>query len=123
MSNAASPARVWLGFGAALYLLLAVAAPSLTGLLHVDAGLLVVGEELCASSLRGYGYARQATVLVICTARVRAAYLPDVTDTPSTALTSRFALVARVPVPPAPQRRVRWAHTFSPSRPSGVQGR
>ncbi|MFC5831475.1 MATE family efflux transporter [Nonomuraea insulae] len=87
MSNAASLARVWLGLGAALYLVLAVAAPSLTGLLHVDAGLrdtfasflrwtsavslLAVGEELCASSLRGYGYVRQATVLVICTASVR----------------------------------------------------
>ncbi|WP_197093617.1 MATE family efflux transporter [Nonomuraea sp. SBT364] len=88
MSNAASLARVWLGLGAVLYLVLAVAAPSLTGLLQVDAaglrdtftsflrwtsaaGLLVVGEELCASSLRGYGYVRQATVLVICTASVR----------------------------------------------------
>ncbi|WP_063836087.1 MATE family efflux transporter [Actinacidiphila yeochonensis] len=87
MSNSASLARVWLGLGAALYLLLAVAAPSLTGLLHVDAelrgtftsflrwtcaaSLLAVGVELCASGLRGYGYVRQATVLVVCTASVR----------------------------------------------------
>ena len=87
MSNSASLARVWLGLGAALYLVLAVAAPSLTGLLHVDAelrgtfasflrwtcaaNLLAVGAELCASSLRGYGYVRRATVLVICTASVR----------------------------------------------------
>jgi Na+-driven multidrug efflux pump len=87
MSNAASLARVWLGLGAALYLVLAMAAPSLTGLLTVDAelrstfasflrwtcaaGLLSVGAELCASSLRGYGYVRRATVLVVCTAGVR----------------------------------------------------
>ncbi|WP_169789219.1 MATE family efflux transporter [Nonomuraea candida] len=87
MSNAASLARVWLGLGTALFLVLAVAAPFLPGLLQVDAGLrdtfasfllwtsaaglLVVGEELCASSLRGYGYVRQATVLVIWTAGVR----------------------------------------------------
>ena len=87
MSNAASLARVWLGLGAALYLVLAITAPLLTGLLHVDAeqrdtfasflrwtsaaSLLAVGAELCASSLRGYGYARQATVLASCTASVR----------------------------------------------------
>lgn len=87
MSNSASLARIWLGLGAALYLVLAVAAPSLTGLLNVDAelrgtftsflrwtsaaSLLAFGAELCASSLRGYGYVRQATVLVICTASVR----------------------------------------------------
>ncbi|WP_196224002.1 MATE family efflux transporter [[Actinomadura] parvosata] len=87
LSNAASLARVWLGLGAALCLVLAVAAPFLLGLLHVDAGLrdtvasflrwtsaaglLAVGAELCASSLRGYGYVRQATLLVICTAGVR----------------------------------------------------
>ncbi|SEO91759.1 MATE family efflux transporter [Actinacidiphila rubida] len=87
MANSASLARVWLGIGAALYVILAVAAPSLTGLLHVDAelrgtfvsflrwtsaaGLLAVGAELCASGLRGYGYVRQATVLVLCTASVR----------------------------------------------------
>ncbi|MER7846214.1 MATE family efflux transporter [Kitasatospora sp. NPDC096077] len=87
MANAASLARVWLGFGAALYLVLAIAAPLLTGLIHVDAeqrdtfvsflrwtsaaGLLAVGSELCASSLRGYGYVRHATLLVVCTASVR----------------------------------------------------
>lgn len=87
MANAAGLARVWLGLGAALCLVLAVAAPALPGLLDVDAGLrdtfvsflrwtsaaglLIAGEELCASSLRGYGYVRQATVLVACTAGVR----------------------------------------------------
>lgn len=87
MANAASLARVWLGLGAIVYLVLAVAAPALTGLLDVDAdlrgtfvsflrwtcaaGLLAVGAELCAACLRGYGYVRQATVLVICTATVR----------------------------------------------------
>jgi len=87
MANSASLARVWLVLGAAVYLVLAVAAPSLTGLLHVDAqlrgtfasflrwtcaaGLLAVGAELCAAGLRGYGYVRQATVLVVCTASVR----------------------------------------------------
>ncbi|TYB57380.1 MATE family efflux transporter [Nonomuraea sp. PA05] len=87
MSNVASLARVWLGLGAALFLVLAVAAPSLPGLLHVDAalrdtfasflrwtsaaGLLAVGAELCAAGLRGYGYVRHATVLVIWTAGVR----------------------------------------------------
>jgi len=87
MSNAASLARVWLGLGTVLYLALAVAAPALPGLLHVDAGLratfvsflrwtsaaslLAVGTELCASSLRGYGYVRQATVLTSCVASVR----------------------------------------------------
>ncbi|MCK2218297.1 MATE family efflux transporter [Actinomadura sp. ATCC 31491] len=87
MATAAGLARVWLGLGAALYLVLAVAAPSLTGLLHVDAelrdpfasflrwtaaaALLTAGGELCASSLRGYGHVRRATVLVICTAGVR----------------------------------------------------
>ncbi|MGA5760883.1 MATE family efflux transporter [Nonomuraea bangladeshensis] len=87
LSNAASLARVWLGLGAALFLVLAVAAPFLPGLLHVDAGLrdtfvsflrwtsaaglLAVAGELCAAGLRGYGHVRQATVLVICTAGVR----------------------------------------------------
>lgn len=87
MANGASLARVWLVLGTALYLFLAVAAPSLTGLLDVDAelrgtfasflrwtcaaGLLAVGAELCASGLRGYGYVRQATLLVVCTAGVR----------------------------------------------------
>lgn len=87
MSNAASLARVWLGLGAALYLVLAVVAIFLPGLLHVDAGLRdtfasflrwtsaaslpAVGAELCAAGLRGYGYVRQATVLIICTASVR----------------------------------------------------
>ncbi|MFJ4190575.1 MATE family efflux transporter [Kitasatospora sp. NPDC089509] len=87
MANAASLARVWLGLGAALYLVLAIAAPLLTGPFHVDAeqrdafvsflrwtsaaGLLAVGSELCASSLRGYGYVRHATLLIVCTASVR----------------------------------------------------
>lgn len=87
MANAASLARVWLGFGAALYLILAITAPPLTGVFHVDAerrdtfvsflrwasaaSLLAVGAELCAASLRGYGYVRHATVLVVCTASVR----------------------------------------------------
>ncbi|AUY53754.1 MATE family efflux transporter [Streptomyces sp. CB01881] len=35
------------------------------------ANLLAVGTELCASSLRGYGYVRHATLLVFCTASVR----------------------------------------------------
>ncbi|MEV4569785.1 MATE family efflux transporter [Nonomuraea sp. NPDC049419] len=89
MANAAGLARVWLGLGAVLYLALTIAAPSLPGLLHVDAGLrdtltsflrwtgaaglLILGEELCASSLRGYGYVRRATALVVCTASVRVA--------------------------------------------------
>ncbi|WP_329369788.1 MATE family efflux transporter [Streptomyces sp. NBC_01483] len=87
MANAASLAKVWLGLGAALYLFLAIAAPLLTGLFHVDAeqqdtfvsflrwtsaaNLLAIGAELCASSLRGYGCVRHATLLVVCTASVR----------------------------------------------------
>nr|SBO96333.1 Na+-driven multidrug efflux pump [Nonomuraea gerenzanensis] len=87
MANTASLARVWLGLGAALYLVLALAATSLPGLLGVDPGLRdtvasflhwtsaaslpAVGAELCAAGLRGYGYVRQATVLVSWTASVR----------------------------------------------------
>ncbi|MFJ9777759.1 MATE family efflux transporter [Kitasatospora sp. NPDC101157] len=87
MTNAASLARIWLGLGAALYFVLAIAAPLLTGLFHVDAehrdtfvsflrwtsaaNLLGVGTELLASCLRGYGYVRHATLLVTCTASVR----------------------------------------------------
>lgn len=87
MANAASLAKVWFGLGVALYLLLATAAPLLAGLFHVDAeqrdtfvsflrwtsaaNLLAVGAELCASSLRGYGYVRHATLLAVCTASVR----------------------------------------------------
>jgi Na+-driven multidrug efflux pump len=87
MANAASLARVWLGLGAALYLVLIIATPLLTGLFQVDAeqrdtfvsflrwtsaaGLLTMGADLCASSLRGYGYVRHATLLVVCTASVR----------------------------------------------------
>ncbi|GIE32337.1 hypothetical protein Ait01nite_053820 [Actinoplanes italicus] len=87
MANAASLARVWLGLGAALYLILLIAAPLLAGFFHVDAGqrdafvsflrwtsaagLLTIGPELCASSLRGYGYVRHATLLVVGTASVR----------------------------------------------------
>ncbi|WP_327653902.1 MATE family efflux transporter [Streptomyces sp. NBC_00483] len=87
MANAASLARVWLGLGAVLYLALTIAAPLLTGLFHVDAeqrdtfvsflrwtsaaSLLTIGAELCASSLRGYGYVRHATLLVVWTAGVR----------------------------------------------------
>ncbi|MCX4832013.1 MATE family efflux transporter [Streptomyces sp. NBC_01016] len=87
MANAASLARVWLGLGAVLYLALTIAAPLLTGLFHVDAeqrdtfvsflrwtsaaSLLTIGAELCASSLRGYGYMRHATLLVVWTAGVR----------------------------------------------------
>ncbi|MFF2080539.1 MATE family efflux transporter [Kitasatospora sp. NPDC058162] len=87
MANAASLARFWLGLGAALYLLLAIAAPLLTGLLQVDAeqrdtfvsflrwtsaaSLPAVGAELCAAGLRGYGYVRHATLLVVGTAGVR----------------------------------------------------
>ncbi|MEU8238957.1 MATE family efflux transporter [Actinoplanes missouriensis] len=87
MANAASLARVWLGLGAALYLVLLIATPLLTGLFQVDAeqrdtfvsflrwtsaaGMLTIGAELCASSLRGYGYVRHATLLVVGTAAVR----------------------------------------------------
>jgi Na+-driven multidrug efflux pump len=87
MANAASLARVWLGLGAALYLVLTIATPLLTGLFQVDAeqrdtfvsflrwtsaaGLLTIGAELRAASLRGYGYVRHATPLVVCTASVR----------------------------------------------------
>ncbi|WP_344477618.1 MATE family efflux transporter [Nonomuraea monospora] len=87
MANVASLARVWLGLGTALFLVLAIAAPSLACLWQVDAalrdtftsflrwasaaGLLAVGAELCAAGLRGYGHVRQATVLVIWTAGVR----------------------------------------------------
>ncbi|NJP95019.1 MATE family efflux transporter [Nonomuraea sp. FMUSA5-5] len=87
MANAASLARVWLGLGAALFLVLMIAAPLLAGFFQVDAeqrdafvsflrwtsaaGLLTIGPELCASSLRGYGYVRHATVLVVFTASVR----------------------------------------------------
>lgn len=87
MANAASLARVWFGLAAVLYLVLTIATPLLTGLFQVDAeqrdafvsflrwtsaaGLLATGAELCASSLRGYGYVRHATLLVVCTAGIR----------------------------------------------------
>ncbi|MET8454038.1 MATE family efflux transporter [Streptomyces sp. NPDC005209] len=87
MTHVASLARIWIVCATAVCVVLVVVAPWLADLFGVGpdlhdefvnflrwislAGLLAVGPELCASSLRGYGHARRATVLVVCTAVVQ----------------------------------------------------
>ncbi len=84
MASALSLARIWFVSGVVIVVLLAVSAPALAAFLDVDvalrddfasflrwtaaAGLLVIGPALCASCLRGYGYAREATLVMICAA-------------------------------------------------------
>jgi Na+-driven multidrug efflux pump len=87
MAHAASLARIWFVCATAVCAVLVLVAPWLADLVGVSAqthhaavsflrwtcvsGLLTIGPELCASSLRGYGHARRATVLVLCTAVVQ----------------------------------------------------
>ncbi|MEU1630925.1 MATE family efflux transporter [Streptomyces sp. NPDC020096] len=84
MEYAVSLARIWLVCGTGFCAVLVVTAPWLADLFDVGSGargtfvsflrwtclsgLMAIGPELCASGLRGYGHARRATVLVICTA-------------------------------------------------------
>ncbi|MGW1162865.1 MATE family efflux transporter [Streptomyces sp. NPDC002519] len=87
MTHAVALARVWFVCGTPLCAALAIAAPWLADVLDVDAqvqptfvtflrwmsvaGLVSIGPELCASSLRGYGHVRQATLLTVSTATLQ----------------------------------------------------
>ena len=79
-----SMARIWLLLGLALFAGLAVCAPGLATLLHVAgqargqfvwfiratslANLAFTGPGLCASSLRGYGYTRSGSAVLLVNA-------------------------------------------------------
>ncbi|HEY6312474.1 MAG TPA: MATE family efflux transporter [Streptosporangiaceae bacterium] len=83
---ALSMARVWILGGAAVCLLILLGAPGLASLLHVTpavrgefvafvrwtslAELTVIGPVLCAASLRGFGYAREAAAVTLTSAAV-----------------------------------------------------
>lgn len=86
LAGTASLARVWLAGGGTLVAVLWVAAPALATLVGAGtdrsafvwflrwtcaASMLLGGAELCASSLRGYGWATRATLLAAGTAAVR----------------------------------------------------
>ncbi|NUS11159.1 MAG: MATE family efflux transporter [Streptomyces sp.] len=89
MAVAAGMARVWAAAGGVVILALVVSAPELADLFGVPgpvrgsfvaflrwtlaAELLVIASLLCASSLRGYGRIRSATVITLTVAVVRIA--------------------------------------------------
>ncbi|MFF2328579.1 MULTISPECIES: MATE family efflux transporter [unclassified Streptomyces] len=87
MAHAAALARIWLTCVTVICVALAAAAPWLADVLDVAPGIrpvfvsflrwtsivgvLGIGPELCAASLRGHNHARLATVLTLCTATLQ----------------------------------------------------